>query len=245
MTNIAPDIESASKDYQSRFEGEIGRYFLEVQAKTLLSLLPPFQGGSLKILEIGGGHGQLFEPLLKLGHEVWVQGSSAEALWRIDSFKGDKSKLHCIQSPLDSLPFEDKFFDVVLNVRVVAHIDNLSSYLKEWCRVAKMRVIFDYPPLLSFNVFYPLFFRIKKVLEKNTRTFKIYKTNDFKKELDVLGWEITEIKKQFFVPMVIHRKLNNARRSFKIEEACANLGLTALLGSPAILAAQAKINKLH
>jgi len=245
IPKIAPDIESASEDYQARFQGEVGSYFLDVQAKTLLSLLPPSRGSSLKILEVGGGHGQLFEHLLKLGHEVWVQGSSPEALWRINSYKGDQSKLHCIVSPLNSLPFEDKFFDVVLNVRVMAHIDNLSSYLEEWCRIAKTRLIFDYPPLMSFNAFYPLLFRIKKLIEKNTRTFEIYKTNDFRNALDVFGWEISEIKKQFLFPMVVHRKLNNAKLSFSIEEVCASLKLTALFGSPAILAAQPKTNCHH
>ena len=73
---LAPDIETASDDYARRFSGEVGAYFLDVQARTTLSLLEPWPGA--RVLDVGGGHGQVAIPLAENGFDVTVTGSSDE-----------------------------------------------------------------------------------------------------------------------------------------------------------------------
>ena len=237
---LAPDIETSSDNYRSRFAGELGAYFLKVQADTVISLLPATNQRTLKILEIGGGHCQLVEALLKTGHEVWVHGSSAAALTRVHQLQKNNTKLHVIESSMYALPFENSSFDVVLNVRVIAHVNDLRAPLKEWTRLASKRIIFDYPPLESFNLLYPFLFGIKKLIEDNTRVFETYRSSAFREIFSELGWRIAQTKKQFFLPMVLHRALRNPGLSEKIENCCEQIKLTSLFGSPAVVAAEPK-----
>ena len=48
------DIETSSEDYAKRFSGEVGKYFLDVQAKITLDLLKDLPNSS--VLDVGGGH---------------------------------------------------------------------------------------------------------------------------------------------------------------------------------------------
>ncbi len=238
--SIAPDIETASAGYQARFEGPVGEYFLDAQADAVLSLLPAADtSGPLKVLEIGGGHAQLTRHFLSAGHEVWVQGSNEAALARIRRLEREfKGGLHAFTSPINSVPFNDSFFDVVAAVRLAAHVPKLGDALREWTRLARRRVIFDYPPLESFNVLYPVLFRMKKLFEKNTRHFEIYPSSAVKSELEKLGWKIAAENRQFFFPMVVHRALKNVPLSVKFENFAATLRLTSAAGSPAVVAAE-------
>ena len=60
MVIAAPDVETASEDYARRFAGEVGRYFLDVQAEIVLEMLASWPQAS--VLEVGGGHAQLAGP---------------------------------------------------------------------------------------------------------------------------------------------------------------------------------------
>ena len=57
------DIETSSDEYASRFSGEIGEWFLKVQEDATLGILAPFT--QAKILDVGGGHGQLTGALIE------------------------------------------------------------------------------------------------------------------------------------------------------------------------------------
>src|SRR5262245_1315858 len=67
------DVETSSDAYARRFAGPVGRFFLDVQARTTLELLRPFAGAS--VLDVGGGHAQLAVPVAEAGHPVTVYGS--------------------------------------------------------------------------------------------------------------------------------------------------------------------------
>lgn len=42
-----------------------------------------------------------------------------------------------IESPAESIPVEDRFFDVIISVNAIDHVDNLPKVARELCRVAK------------------------------------------------------------------------------------------------------------
>ena len=62
------DVETSSDDYARRFAGAVGAFFLEIQARTTLDLLQPWPGS--RVLDVGGGHGQVTGPLIEAGHPV-------------------------------------------------------------------------------------------------------------------------------------------------------------------------------
>ena len=67
------DIETSSEAYATRFAGQAGRYFLDVQTRITLDLLSGYEGA--EVLDVGGGHCQLAEPLLARGFQVTITGS--------------------------------------------------------------------------------------------------------------------------------------------------------------------------
>ncbi|MDB5507520.1 MAG: bifunctional 3-demethylubiquinol 3-O-methyltransferase/2-polyprenyl-6-hydroxyphenol methylase [Devosia sp.] len=92
-------------------------------------VMRPFEG--LRILDIGCGGGLLCEPLARLGASV----TGADAAERNIAI----ARLHAAQSGLDidyrattseALAAAGESFDLVLNMEVVEHVDNVPLYMK-------------------------------------------------------------------------------------------------------------------
>jgi glycosyltransferase involved in cell wall biosynthesis/SAM-dependent methyltransferase len=235
-----PDIETASDAYARRFSGSAGRFLLEVQADAVNHLLQdtPAVG---RVLEIGGGHGQLTQLLLDLGFEVWVQGSSTVCSRRVHLLMARseyRDRLHFVASSLWELPFPDTSFDLVLGIRLLAHVERWRELLAEMARVCKQRLLLDYPPTMSANAFERWMFRFKRDIEGNTRPYFCYSFRELSGALRALGFERLSVEKEFFVPMVVHRALARQGLSRALERGSRALGLTRLVGGPVLLLAQ-------
>jgi len=228
------DLESSSDDYARRFSGAVGRHFLAVQERLTLELLAPWPGA--RVLDVGGGHAQLAVPLASRGFAVTVAGSSEVCRTRLDRLlpAGSFNFQAC---DLLALPFPDRSFDVVLCFRLLSHAHHHRQLLAEICRVARAAVIVDYPDLRSFNVLYGALFRAKRAVEGNTRTFRCYGVEEVPAELARHGFGEAVRRRQYFLPMVVHRVLGQRWFTRATEGASAALGLTAALGSPVILRA--------
>ena len=226
------DIETASDDYASRFAGPVGEYFLDVQAQMTLGLLRDLPGAS--ILDIGGGHAQLTMPLASNGYDVTVTGSADVCRERLDRYcpAGSFTYLTCDSL---NLPFEDGEVDVVMAFRLLPHTDHWQELIREMCRVAGKAVIFDYPDKRSANILYDLLFDLKKNMEGNTRTYTLFSRKEIMTELTRNNFDRPVIKPEFFVPMVVHRKLNQPGISRAMEFFFGVFGLTHLFGSPIIM----------
>lgn len=222
-----PDVETASEGYARRFAGEVGRFFLDVQAEKVLELLTPWPGAL--VLEVGGGHAQLAGPLAERGYKVTVTGSAAvcrERLGRGFAFE---------VCDADRLPFPDRSFDAVVAVRLLTHLERWREALAEMCRVARHTVIVDYPDTRSFNRLYGALFAWKKAFEGNTREFRCFRPGEVIAECARHGFGRPAVRRQLFVPMVVHRAVGRAGFSRRIERASGLLGLTRALGSPVVL----------
>ena len=102
------------------------------------------------------------------------------------------------------------------------------------CRVARRAVIVDYPTGQSLNCITPALFGAKKRIEGNTRTYTLFPHRTLAGAFAAHGFRRTALDKQFFLPMVLHRLLKSPPLSRLAEFPFRVLGLTALLGSPAI-----------
>jgi SAM-dependent methyltransferase len=232
-----PDVETASDDYAGRFSGATGRYFLAVQQRVVSDLLG--SPGPCRILEVGGGHAQLAPALLEAGHEVWIQGSAQGCANRLAPlFSRYPGRLHFVVSNLWSLPFPDRAFDAVIAVRLLAHVEQFETLLQEMARVSDGRVIVDFPPVFSANLWQPLLFSLKRRIEGNTRPFFCYRVRQLYPPLRAAGFGRFRVTKQFTLPMVVHRKAGSPGLSEAIEAACRRTGLTRLFGAPSVLLAE-------
>jgi SAM-dependent methyltransferase len=235
LSREAPDVETASEEYARRFAGEVGEYFLDVQAETVLDLLAPWPLAQVpRVLEVGGGHAQLAGPLIERGFQVTVTGSEEACRERLDRSlpPGSFGFQVCDAA---RLPFPDRSFDVVLAVRLLTHLDGWREALAEMCRVAARAVIVDYPDTRSFNRLYGALFAWKKAVEGNTRTFRCFRPGEVVAECARHGFGRPVVRRQFFVPMVVHRAVGRAGVSRVLERASGTLGLTRAFGSPVLL----------
>jgi 2-polyprenyl-3-methyl-5-hydroxy-6-metoxy-1,4-benzoquinol methylase len=225
------DLHSSSPEYAKRFSGDIGAWFLEVQERALLSMV---SREAESVLDIGGGHGQSALSLANAGKSVTIFGSSPECADFL-SQQLATAQISFRSGNLIELPFSDSSFDTVVSLRLMSHCTAWPRLIAEMCRVAETRVIFDYPIWLSSNLLTPLLFKIKLLIEGNTRTYRIFTTSELKREFAKHGFEVTAIYKQFFFPMGIHRALKNTKISKALEALPRTLGLTRLFGSPVLI----------
>lgn len=226
------DIETSSDDYATRFAGEVGAWFLKLQEDATLKMLKPYPGAT--VLDVGGGHGQTTTALVNAGYKVTVLGSDESCANRIRPFVEAGQVAFKVGNVID-LPYEARSFDVVLSYRLVPHVERWQELLTDFARVADKAVVVDYPESLSFNAITPLLFGFKKKLEGNTREYTLFRRKQLMEIFEQNGFQYTARVPEFFLPMVLHRKLKNVRISSLMEGVSRQLGLTRLFGSPVIL----------
>jgi len=226
------DIETASDGYAQRFAGRIGTWMLGRQSNIVLELLASYKEDT--ILDVGGGHAQLARPLADAGYSVTVHGSAPECRARIQDLVEDGT-CRFVCAPMLDLPFEPGSVDTVLCFRLLTHCDEWPALVGELCRVAKRAIIIDYPTSRSLNAFSDGLFSAKKKLEGNTRTWRLFHRKELVNAFRAHGFVCQAERKQFFLPMVLHRMLRCPPTSAFLEGLCRCLGLTRLWGSPVIM----------
>lgn len=226
------DIETSSEDYATRFTGAIGQWLLQVQETATLNMLAAYP--QAKVLDVGGGHGQLTQALIEAGYDVTVLGSAEACKTRIQTYIDQGQCAFQVGNVLD-MPYPDHAFDVVISYRFLAHVAQWEKFLAELTRVAKQAVLVDYPTVRSINYITPLLFKLKKGLEGNTRPYTCYRETEITKHFQSLNFMQTDRYAQFALPMVIHRALKQPKISSFLEHCIRLTGMTRWLGSPVIL----------
>lgn len=233
----APDIETSSEEYARRFAGPVGAYFLRVQEELCLELLRPWAG--CRVLDVGGGHAQIAIPLTEAGYDVTVLGSSASCNERLSLLARERSlNIPFFVGDLLNLPFPAQSFDVVVSLRLISHVTPWKRLLHELMRVARDAVLIDYPSLFSFNLAVPFLFRLKKMVERNTRPFLCFTRQQISGAFRENGFEISETRPEFFIPMALHRALRRPDFTEHSEQLIAKVGATRVFGSPILALAE-------
>ncbi|HSH73293.1 MAG TPA: class I SAM-dependent methyltransferase [Methylophilaceae bacterium] len=228
-----PDIETSSDRYASRFSGKVGRYLLAVQEAGLISLLGLWPVSGNHVLDVGGGHAQLCAPLLKQGYLVSIIGSDQSCAQRARMLYGNAVAFY--EGDLQQLPFADFQFDIVTSVRLISHIEGRETLVSELCRVAKKTVIIDYPTYASLNILSLITFPLKKLIEKNTRTYHTFWDRDISRMFNERGFVVTAEYRQFTLPMALHRLFANTVFVRAVEEILRKIGVTKFMGNPVLL----------
>ncbi len=228
------DIATSNADYATRFRGQVGAWMLDVQERGVLKLLAGAVPAGARILDVGGGHGQLAGPLCRAGYPVHVLGSAPSCRHRIADLV-DSGVCGFEVGNVISLPYQDKSFDAVVAVRMLTHCGQWEKLVAEMCRVSRGPVITDYPTSQSLNAVAPALFKAKKKFEKNTREWKLFRHREVAGAFAAAGFGESGRYAQFFLPMVVHRALK-CRALSALAEGCSRLvGLTRLWGTPVIV----------
>ncbi len=235
--DLAPehaDVESSSEASARRFAGPVGAWFLQVQARATLELIAPWP--EARVVDFGGGHGQLAGPLMEAGHAVTVYASHPECRARVASLV-EAGRVAFETGDLLRAPFPDRAFEVALAFRLLPHVRQWPALLAELARLARRAVIVDYPTARSVNALAEATFGLKKGVEGDTRPFRVFHDREVEETLAAHGFRPAGRRPQFLLPMALHRALRLAPLSRALEAAARGAGLTRAFGSPVILRA--------
>ncbi len=227
------DVESSSAAYAQRFAGPVGRWFVDRQATITLDCLAGLPRGAT-ILDVGGGHAQVAPPLVEAGYRVTVAGSHPSCGERLEPLTSS-GRCRFDVADLQALPYGAEAFDAVICYRLLAHSVDWRRLVAELCRVARFRVIVDYPARRSVNFASGLLFRIKRSIERGTtRPFALYGRGEVARAFGDAGFGVTSVRPQFLLPMALYRLAGSVDLARVAEGVGRSLALTGLLGSPVI-----------
>jgi 2-polyprenyl-6-hydroxyphenyl methylase/3-demethylubiquinone-9 3-methyltransferase len=96
---------------------------------------------NFKILDIGCGGGLISEPMARLGADVTgVDASSKNIIVAKSHAKKNNLNINYLNNVPENLNFKNKF-DIILNLEVVEHVENLNLYLKSCSKLLKPKGI--------------------------------------------------------------------------------------------------------
>lgn len=235
------DVESSSERYARRFAGPVGRWFLDLQGRLTLECLAGLPPGSA-VLDVGGGHAQLALPLAEAGYHVTVVGSEPSCGGRLAPLTA-AGRCRFEVADLLALPYPDQSFEAVVCYRLLAHSIAWRRLVGELCRVARHRVVVDYPARRSVNVASEALFRIKNSIERGTtRPFALYGRGEVARAFAAAGFQVTAERPQFLMPMAFYRLAGSAGLARAAEGLARSVGLTGLFGSPVIARADRRVD---
>jgi SAM-dependent methyltransferase len=227
------DIEASAPEYALRFSGPVGRWFIESQTRLTLECLDGLPAGST-ILDVGGGHAQVAPPLSEAGYRVTVAGSDpicGELLGPWTSTGAVKFDV----ADLQNLPYAGPSFDAVVCYRLMAHSIDWMRLIAELCRVARYRVIVEYPSRRSVNLIADALYGLKRSIEgATTRRFALYRPREVSDAFQRAGFAVVQERPQFIFPMVLYRMIASVHLARAAEFPPRLLGLTRRFGSPVI-----------
>jgi SAM-dependent methyltransferase len=227
------DIEASSPRYALRFSGPVGRWFIESQTRITLECLQGLPPGS-RVLDVGGGHAQVAPPLSEAGYQVTVAGSDPVCGEQLRPWTST-GRVKFEVAELQRLPYADQSFDAVVCYRLLAHSVNWVRLVAELCRVARHRVIVDYPSRHSVNLISHELFDLKRSIEGvTTRPFALYSPREVGEAFQRAKFVVVEERPQFLLPMVLYRLVGSVHFARLAESPLRLLGITRWLGSPII-----------
>lgn len=224
------DIHASSNEYAARFGDEVGQWMLQAQEQALFQLL---DNECTTVLDVGGGHGQIAIPLAQHERSVTVVGSSHICAQRLAPYI-ESGAISFKTANLIELPYHDRSFALSTSFRLISHCTAWRTLVAELCRVSEHAVIIDYPVWLSVNILTPLLFFLKRKVEGNTRTYRMFSTWELEREFKKHGFKLERPHKLFIWPMALHRILKSIPISRNLEAPLRWIGLTKLFGSPIV-----------
>lgn len=220
-----------------RFSGPIGRLLAETQERVIASFLSPVTGRS--ILDVGTGTGRAAIALAARGGVVTAVDASAEMLAVAERRAGEAgARVVFARGDAHALEFPPQAFDAVICLRVLMHTPDWRRSLAELCRVARDRVVFDYPAMASAAALQAAARRLAQTLGARVEAYRVFSDRSVNSVLAANGFRLVDAHRQFVLPIALHKGLGSAAATTRVEGALAAAGLTRLFGSPVTVVAE-------
>lgn len=231
------DPAMASSFDAKRFGGPIGQMLLEDQERVLMQCLGDV--ADLHILDLATGTGRAALALARHGARVTGLDASAEMLAVARARTADAGvAIEFTEGDAHRLAFPDRAFDAVVCFRLLMHVPEWKTALAEMCRVARQRLVLDYPAVGSAAAVQAVWRRAAQKLGSPVEAYRVFGHQTLARELGRHGFRITSTHRQFVLPIAFHKSVGSARFTRGLEGGPARAGMLRLVGSPVTIAAE-------
>jgi SAM-dependent methyltransferase len=143
-------------------------------------------------------------------------------------------------SPGDAhrLDVPDRSFDAVVCLRVLMHTPDWRASLRELCRVAADRVVFDYPSLYSAAAIQAAVRRVTRRFDASVEAYRVFSPSAVARALAGAGYRVAGEHRQFVLPIALHKAVNSEAWTTRVEGALERAGIMRRLGSPVTVLAE-------
>jgi ubiquinone/menaquinone biosynthesis C-methylase UbiE len=222
-----------------RFSGPVGRYLLEDQAALLLDALSPV--ADRPILDVGTGTGRAAVGLAVAGGRVVGLDASSQML-QVARTRASAaqiaSRVTWAQADGHHLPLADASVDAAVCLRVLMHAIDWRACLAELCRVTRWRVVIDFPAAGSLAAIESRVRRVRQRRGASVEAYRVLAERDVTDALAAHGFRVVLVRRQFVLPIALHKKLGLFPVTRRLEALCAALGLLRRFGSPVTVVAE-------
>jgi SAM-dependent methyltransferase len=220
-----------------RFGGPIGRYLLESQQEVLRDALAPV--GGRRVIDVGTGTGRAAIGLAQAGAVVTGVDASVEML-TVAATRAAAAGVDVTfeRGDAHAVPAPDRSFDAAVCLRVLMHALDWKQCVAELCRVARWRVIVDFPAVGSFAAVESGGRRLVNALGGRTEAYRVMAERDVAATLVAHGFRVVTVRRQFVLPIAFHKTVGQIAVTKGLERMLENMGLLRLLGSPVTMVAE-------
>jgi SAM-dependent methyltransferase len=231
------DPEVAESFDAKRFGGPIGRLIAESQDAVLGAFLEPVQGR--RILDVGTGTGRAAIALARRGAQVTGIDASSEML-AVGIRRAQQARVDVtfVREDAHALGAAAQSFDDVVCLRVLMHVPDWHRCLAELCRVARDRIVFDYPALASLAALESWSRRAARFAGARVEAYRVFGKGAVARALAANGFEIAGVHHQFVLPIALHKRVGSPALTSRVERLFTRIGLTAVAGSPVTVVAR-------
>jgi hypothetical protein len=138
-----------------------------------------------------------------------------------------------------ALNFADCSFDIAVSSRVLMHTPRWQTCVDELCRVARDRVVIDYPSARSLALLQSLWRRANYALGGSThQPYRVFLDRQIAAAFQRNGFQIRSKTRHFVLPIGLYKLVGSARVAEMSETALRGVGLTRMLASPVTILAE-------
>ena len=222
---------------RARFSGPIGELLAATQADVLRDYAGPSGGGA--VLDVGTGTGRAALVLAEAGARVTAVDASGEML-RVAEARATARGSAIVFGIGDAhhLAFDDRAFDTVVSLRVLMHTPDWRQCVAEACRVARSRVIVDFPAATSVAALQSAARHVAHRFGARTEPYRVFTDRQIRSAFEQHGFRITREHRQFVLPIAVHKRLHSRSLTTGVERVLASVGLLKLAGSPVTILAE-------
>jgi SAM-dependent methyltransferase len=137
-----------------------------------------------------------------------------------------------------ALPIADRSVDAAVCFRLLMHVLDWRRCVAELCRVSRQRVVIDFPAAASAAAVESLVRRLRHAAGQRVEAYRVMRERDVRAALAANGFRVVLVRRQFVLPIALHKALGRLPLSLAIERGLAAIGLLRALGSPVTMVAE-------